>query len=184
MSPDEYRYCPSCGGRLRFQAIEHEPVEHPVCESCGHIVYLDPKVAAGIIPVTDEGILLLRRAIGPSRGLWVFPGGYVNRGEHVRGAAERETREEVGLQVTSGELVGIYSYTDTPIIVIVYEAARLQGTAVAGVEAVELQFFAPSDIPWTDLAFPSTRHALLDWMARHAPGAVPGGAVFYADGVW
>jgi len=98
MSPDEYRYCPSCGGRLRFQAIEHEPVEHPVCESCGHIVYLDPKVAAGIIPVTDEGILLLRRAIGPSRGLWVFPGGYVNRGEHVRGAAERETREEVGLR--------------------------------------------------------------------------------------
>ena len=31
----------------------------------------------------DGGIVLLRRAIEPALGKWVFPGGYVDRGEEV-----------------------------------------------------------------------------------------------------
>ena len=60
--------------------------------------YLDPKVAVGTIISTGDGrLVLVRRAIEPGYGLWVFPGGYVDRGEQIIEAAVREAREESGL---------------------------------------------------------------------------------------
>ena len=70
-----------------------------------------PKVAVGtIIGMPDGRIVLVRRAIEPGHGLWVFPGGYVDRGEDVRLAAVREAREEAGIDIRLDGLVGIYSY--------------------------------------------------------------------------
>ena len=49
---------------------------------CGFIFYLDPKIAVGTIIRTDsDRLVLVRRAIEPGYGKWVFPGGYVDRGE-------------------------------------------------------------------------------------------------------
>ena len=53
--------------------------------------------------------MLVRRAIEPGYGLWVFPGGYVDRGEPLTSAAIREAREECGLDVRLDGLVNIYS---------------------------------------------------------------------------
>jgi ADP-ribose pyrophosphatase YjhB (NUDIX family) len=159
----------------------HETVEQPVCQGCGFVLYLDPKVAAGTIPVLGHKIVLLRRALEPARGLWVYPCGYVNRGEHLEAAAERETEEEVGLRVDAGELVGIYSYTDTPIVVVVYETAALEGALCPGYEAQEVGTFAPAELPWKTLAFPSTRDALVDWALKYAPECVPPEAVPFSE---
>ena len=60
----------------------------------------------------DNRIVLVRRAIEPGYGLWVFPGGYVDRGEEVTAAARREAREEAGLDVRLDGLVNIYSYPE------------------------------------------------------------------------
>ena len=54
--------------------------------------------------------MLVRRAIEPGYGLWVFPGGYVDRGEEVTQAATREAREESGLEIRIDSLLNIYSY--------------------------------------------------------------------------
>jgi len=170
-----YRYCPVCAGELELRVPAHEAVEQPVCTRCGFVFYQNPKVAAGTIPVIDGGVVLLRRAIEPGRGRWVFPGGYVNQGEKVEQAAARETLEEVGLQVATGELLGIYSYTENPIIIIVFEVANLRGKLQPGPEAEAVQAFAPAEIPWGELAFPSTRDALLDWVRKHRPGLLPPG---------
>ena len=54
--------------------------------------------------------MLVRRAIEPGYGKWVFPGGYVDRGEGGHAAAIREAREESGLDVRLDRLINIYSY--------------------------------------------------------------------------
>ena len=162
-----YRHCPRCGGTLESRLVfEHDPPRQ-VCTACGFVFYRDPKVAAGAICRTPEGIVLLRRGIEPGHGLWVYPGGYVDRGESLPDAAARETREEVGLEVRVDRLVGVYSYPGRPVIVVVYAATVTGGTLRGGPEALEVGAFPPDAIPWDALAFPSTREALRDYFNDH-----------------
>ena len=72
-------------------------------------------------------IVLVRRAIEPGYGKWVFPGGYVDRGEEITLAAIREAREEVGLDVRLDHLVNIYSYAGRAPVIIVYAATKMSG---------------------------------------------------------
>jgi 8-oxo-dGTP diphosphatase len=162
------RFCPRCGGRLAGAPLEHG--RHPVCPSCGFIWYLDPKVAAGTLPTAGGRVVLVRRAIEPGRGLWTFPGGYMDRGETVEEAAARETREETGLDVAVRELVGVYSYPGSIVVVVVYRAEISAGEPAPGPECLEVEAFLPDEIPWGELAFPSTRDALRDWVAAAGGG--------------
>jgi ADP-ribose pyrophosphatase YjhB (NUDIX family) len=130
-----------------------------VCGACGRVEYLDPKVAACVVPERDGQILLLQRGISPGRGKWVMPGGFVDRGELPAEAATREAAEEVGLAVEVGPLIGVFGTHVSPII-IVYSATRVVGDAAPLDETQAVRWFAPAQIPWAELAFPSTRQAL------------------------
>jgi ADP-ribose pyrophosphatase YjhB (NUDIX family) len=143
--------------------------------TCGFVFYLDPKLAVGaIIRMPDERIVLARRAIEPGHGLWVFPGGYVDRGEEVRTAALREAREEAGIDIAIDGLVGIYSYPGTTAVIIVYSAVWTGGELVIDDESSEIRAFDPADLPWDELAFPSTKDSLRDYLAaRIERGAAP-----------
>ena len=110
------------------------------------------------------GIVLVRRAIEPGFGLWVFPGGYVDRGEDVRLAAVREAREEAGIDVRLDGLVGIYSYAGSTPVVIVYRATWLSGELTLDEENSEVRPFDAASLPWNELAFRSTREALRDYL--------------------
>ena len=79
----EYSFCPKCGAALARCSIKAGEPDRLVCQGCGFIFYLDPKVAVGTIISTGEGIVLVKRAIEPAYGKWVFPGGLVDRGERV-----------------------------------------------------------------------------------------------------
>ena len=81
MSDHTYSFCPICSGRLESRLLKAGEPERLVCSQCGFVFYLDPKIAVGtIIRAQDGGIVLVRRAIEPGFGKWVFPGGYVDRG--------------------------------------------------------------------------------------------------------
>src|SRR5204863_3453627 len=123
-----YSFCPMCGGALEPRAIKQNEPERLVCVRCGFVFYLDPKVAVGTIINDGAGrIVLVKRAIEPGYGKWVYPGGYVDRGELVQDAAVREAREECGLDVRLDGLVDIYSYAGRTPIVIVFAASLLGG---------------------------------------------------------
>jgi ADP-ribose pyrophosphatase YjhB (NUDIX family) len=161
-----YRFCPSCGGALEARLLKAGEPHRLVCTACGFILYLDPKVAVGTIITTDDArIVLVRRAIEPGYGLWVFPGGYVDRGEQVTTAAIREAREEAGLDVRLDGLINIYSYPGVPLVVIVYTASIVGGELCTDDECLEAGLFSPDDIPWAALAFRSTHDALKDYLA-------------------
>jgi ADP-ribose pyrophosphatase YjhB (NUDIX family) len=161
-----YRFCPVCAGSLERRLLKTTEPPRLVCGGCGFIFYLDPKIAVGTIIRSDNGrIVLVRRAIDPGYGKWVFPGGYVDRGEPLPVAAIREAREECGLDVRLDGLVNIYSYAGRAPVIVVYAATALGGTLCGDDECLEAGEFDNSSIPWADLAFPSTSEGLRDYLA-------------------
>jgi ADP-ribose pyrophosphatase YjhB (NUDIX family) len=161
----EYRFCPQCGGPLEKRNLRAADPERLVCGACEFVFYLDPKVAVGtIIRTADAQLVLVRRAIEPGYGLWVFPGGYVDRGEELGAAAIREAREESGLEVALDGLVNVYSYAGTAPIIVVYAATIVGGSLCADDECLDARLFRPEDIPWDALAFRSTGEALRDYL--------------------
>jgi len=166
LAPSTIRFCPLCGSDLVRVPLPPDQKEEAVCSTCGFVFYLNPKVVAGTIPAEDGRILLVRRNINPSKGKWTFPGGFVDWGETVMGAALRETLEETGLRVDLDGLVGVYSYSDAPVVIVVYRARVAGGALQLNHEIQEFAWLSPGEIPWDDLAFPSTRHALRDFLSR------------------
>ena len=164
MQEPAFRFCPACAGPLETRQLKAGDPGRLVCGRCGYIHYFDPKVAVGtVITTADDRIVLVRRAIEPGYGLWVFPGGYVDRGEEVTVAAIREAREEAGLDVRLDGLINIYSYPGRPIVIIVYKASIIAGHLRVDEESLEAGLFSRAEIPWTTLAFRSTRDALEDY---------------------
>jgi 8-oxo-dGTP diphosphatase len=161
-----FRFCPTCGTTLIARVVKAGEPARPTCADCSFIHFDDPKLAAGCIVEIDGAIVLLRRSIEPGYGKWVFPGGYVDRGERVEDAACRETREEASLDVRVTSLLNVYSYPGRPVVVVVYTAEHVGGLFEAADEALEGRLFAPDALPWDELAFPSTWDALRDYVAR------------------
>src|SRR5690348_13698883 len=112
-----------CAIPLVEQRIESEL--RPVCPQCHFVVYLDPKVV--VIALLHQGgkLLLGKRNHEPGMGLWSFFGGYVDRGEQLEEAVRREVREETGLAVRVGSLIGVYSAQGEPNVLIAYQADLL-----------------------------------------------------------
>ena len=165
-----YRFCPRCGGALERRVLKSTEPERPVCTQCGFVFYLDPKIAVGTIIQSPGGrLVLVRRAIEPGYGKWVFPGGYVDRGEPLTSAAIREAREECDLDVRLDALVNIYSYAGRAPVIVVYAATAIGGTLAVDEESLEVAEIDPSSIPWNDLAFRSTDEALRAYLGgiRH-----------------
>jgi len=166
LTPATARFCPLCGAALIRQAVPPDQREQAVCPHCRFVFYLNPKLVAGTIPEHDGRVLLTRRSINPGRGLWTYPGGFVDFGESVTDAAVRETLEETGLNVELDGLLNVYSQPGAPVIV-VYRARVTGGTLTPCEENDLLEWMRPKEIPWESLAFPSTREALREWLAQH-----------------
>jgi len=159
--PAYAKYCPRCATPFAREIIEG--YLRPVCPKCGFILYLDPKLAVVCVIPLDGGIVLGRRATAPGIGLWSFPAGYVNQGEVLEGAAEREVEEETTLEVRVRRLVNVYSELENPVVVVVYEAAVIQGTPQAGAELSEVGIFPARSLP--TMAFRHDYQIVDDWLA-------------------
>ncbi len=154
-------HCTACGA-----VTEERPVEgysRPVCTACGHVAYLDPKLAVAVLVLREGRILLGKRGPGTREpGKWSFPAGFVERGERVEAAAAREAREETGLDVTIGELIGLYSDEGEPVVLAVYAATAAHGEPKAGDDLTEVGWFEPAELP--ELAFPRDLRILETWL--------------------
>ena len=155
----EDKFCPRCASPLEPTSVEG--IERPVCSACGRIVYYDPKVTASTVVERHQKVLLVRRATEPGLGLWSLPGGYVDRGEVVERAAEREVEEETGLKVRVTGVVAVSSEAGHPVILVTYDSEIVSGAPSPGPEVMELEFFSLDTLP--PLAFPRDRQILDSW---------------------
>lgn len=135
---------------------------HQRCSDCERIVYSDPKLAvAGIVP-HGGGIVLIKRGIEPAYGKWSFPSGYVNRGEVVEAALEREVLEETELVVRTKQLVGLFSTSGQAVVLAVYEAEVIGGSLAAADETLDAGVFDPAKLP--NLAFKHDDRIIREWL--------------------
>jgi 8-oxo-dGTP diphosphatase len=167
-------FCTKCGAPLSYGALPGEERERLHCERCGFITYVNPRLVVTTLPVTDTGdLVLLRRGIEPGYGLWAQPGGFLEIDETVQEGAVRETLEETGLQVETGDIVGLYSRPQAAIVVVAFEARIVGGEPRTTPEALEVVAFAPAAIPWPDIAFNTSTWAIGDWLRRVRPDLAP-----------
>jgi len=92
--------------------------------------------------VRDDALLMVKRAHAPGRGLWSIPGGRLEHGEYISEALTREVKEETGLDIEVGELVGMLEVVGDPHYVILDFFATPVGDAalVAAGDAAEVQW--------------------------------------------
>ena len=101
--------------------------------------------------ITDRAgrLLLIQRGHEPETGRWSLPGGRVEPGETDQQAVVREVREETGLSVACGELVGEVSrpWPDGRTLQIRdYAATVTGGVLAAGDDAADARWAARADL--------------------------------------
>ncbi len=159
MHGEKTLFCQRCGAPTDERTVEGQV--RPVCTRCGAVTYLDPKLAVAIVIERQGRFLLGKRGEGTREaGKWSLPAGFVDRGEVVEAAAVREAREEIGLDVTLGPLLGLLSNEGESVVLAIY-AATTDGDPVAGDDLAEIGWFAPDNLP--PLAFAHDRQILAAW---------------------
>jgi 8-oxo-dGTP diphosphatase len=119
-----------------------------------------PLVGIGAIIIEGARVLLVKRAHPPIQGQWSIPGGVLEVGELVREAAVREAREETGLIVEPGELLGVYDRVlrneekrvQYHYVLIDFLCRRVGGELMAASDAAEVRWFTREELPSLKLA--------------------------------
>ncbi|KAF5474044.1 hypothetical protein F2P56_005985 [Juglans regia] len=149
-------FCQSCGGPTKHEIPDGEEKMRAICTVCGKIAYQNPKMVVGCLIEHDNKVLLCKRKIQPSYGLWTLPAGYMEIGESGAEGAIRETWEEANAEV---EVLSPFAQLDIPLIgqqtYIIFLAKLKKLQFSPGPESSECQLFALDDIPFNSLAFSS-----------------------------
>jgi 8-oxo-dGTP diphosphatase len=119
-----------------------------------------PLVGVGAIVIENSRVLLVKRAHPPLQAQWSIPGGVLEVGELVREAAIREAREETGLIVEPGELLGVYDRVlrnaeqrvQYHYVLVDFLCRRVGGELEAASDAAEVRWFTSLELPALNLA--------------------------------
>ncbi len=164
------KYCSECGQRVSTAVPAGDNRERFVCRECGTIHYQNPRIVAGCVPEHEGSILLCKRAIEPRVGYWTVPAGFMENGETVAEAAARETLEEAEARVDVGALIAVVDVVTARQVHIFFAATLTDPGFGVGHESLETELFEPGAIPWDDIAFPSVRIALEQFLLNRENG--------------
>ena len=165
-------FCNHCGAKVSLKVPDGEHVPRHVCDACGAIHYLNPKIVVGCVPEHEDGrILMCLRAIKPRRGFWTVPGGFMEIGETLEQGAARETWEEALAKVDIGSLLAMVNVLHVHQVHVFFRARLIGDEFGVGEESLESTLYEERDIPWDQIAFPSTEFALRKFLDDRAKGS-------------
>lgn len=167
------KFCTLCGHSLTLRIPASDDRERHVCDSCGHVHYVNPRIIVCALPCFEDKVLLCKRAIEPRYGLWTLPGGFMEMGESTMEAAARETLEEAGAHIEVLELYAMYHILHIDQVHLFYRARLRDLAYTAGQESLEVRLLRESEVPWAEMAFPAVtdtlRQYFRDLPSRHFP---------------
>ncbi|HRQ57541.1 MAG TPA: NUDIX hydrolase [Azoarcus taiwanensis] len=164
------KYCSHCGSGLDFRIPAGDTLPRHVCDACGTIHYLNPKLVVGAIAEWNDRILLCRRAIEPRHGYWTLPAGFMENRESTADAAVRETLEEACARISIGEMFTLINVPHISQVHVVYRARLLDLDFAPGEESLEVALFAEEEIPWDRIAFRTISLTLQHYFADRRAG--------------
>jgi 8-oxo-dGTP diphosphatase len=120
----------------------------------------NPLVGVGAVIVEEKRVLLIRRGTAPLLGEWSLPGGVLECGETLREAVVREAREETGLMIETGEMLGVYERVIRGderrvryhYVLIDFLCRPVGGDLKAGSDAADVRWFTRDELPALNLA--------------------------------
>jgi 8-oxo-dGTP diphosphatase len=120
----------------------------------------NPMVGVGAVIVEKNRVLLIRRGTAPLLGEWSLPGGVLECGETLREAVAREAREETGLVVKTGEMLGVYERLIRDAegrvryhyVLVDFLCRPVSGDLKAGSDAADVRWFTRDELPALNLA--------------------------------
>ncbi|GJQ08566.1 hypothetical protein GpartN1_g357.t1 [Galdieria partita] len=158
------KYCSRCGSKAEWKIPAGDNRVRAVCSCCHTIFYVNPKVVVGAVCLVEDkaSVILCKRGIPPSYGKWTIPAGFMEMEESSFQGARRETFEETGLQIQTGQLLGVYNLVSAGQVHLVFrsELSELE-EFVPNNETLEVEQFSWEKIPWDNLAFATTKWALM-----------------------
>jgi 8-oxo-dGTP diphosphatase len=121
----------------------------------------------------ENRVLLIRRGQPPLIGEWSLPGGVLECGETLREAVAREAREETGLVVQTGEMLGVYERVIRDdegrvryhYVLIDFLCRPISGDLKAGSDAADVRWFTRDELPALNLAY-DANDVVLKGLAR------------------
>ena len=134
----------------------------------------NPLVGVGAVVIQENRVLLIRRGQPPLLGEWSLPGGVLECGETLRDAVVREAREETGLVVETGEMLGVYERiipgnagrVRYHYVLLDFLCRPLGGELKAGSDAADVRWFTREELPALNLAYDAS-DVVTKGLARH-----------------
>jgi 8-oxo-dGTP pyrophosphatase MutT (NUDIX family) len=116
-----------------------------------------------VIASAERGVLLSLRDIEPCKGMWHLPGGTVRFGEPLVDAVARVARDELGLTVDVGDMLGYIEYPSH------FENGLDSPVGIAFAADIANATARPAGCEWFQ-ALPENMHdEQKDFLAAHAP---------------
>jgi ADP-ribose pyrophosphatase len=126
-----------------------------------------PRVGVGAIVIKDGRVLLVRRGVEPSKGLWAIPGGTLKLGETMQECATREILEETGVSINVKDCAYVFDYIERDddrkikfhFAIVDFSADYVSGEPKGADDALEARWFSAEDLQTMPVAV-NTMNAL------------------------
>ncbi len=132
-----------------------------------------PICGVGVVVRQGDAVLLIQRGNPPRRGDWGLPGGVVELGETLREAAQREVREECGIEIALGDVIDAVDLLQRDdagrlqyhYILVDFVAAYASGDVRAASDVLDARWVAPRDLD--TYALPAITREVIDKATSH-----------------
>jgi len=123
-----------------------------------------PRIGVAAVVIKDNKVLLVKRGITPSKGLWAIPGGNMKLGETMKETAEREILEETGISIEAKDPIYAFDFMERDdegrlrfhYVVVDLLAEYISGEPKGADDALEARWLSWEELP----ALPVSKNTL------------------------